>query len=140
MGWDAYALRSVDDVNSPEPHLDAEMRAIFEQANAELKIQVGDGGEIIDGELGGALSKKCLLLATPIACYEPDNESGQLCWSPELVRQAYALADWNYRIEDEPYYDEDNPEDEWWIRHGKCEARLFLETCSRHGYAILFTW
>ncbi len=139
MGWDAYAYRGVHDIDICEPHLDAEMHTVFKEANAELRRQVGDGGEIIDGELGGSLSKKCLLLATPIVCYEPNSETGVLWWSPEVVQQANALACWSYRIEDEPYYNEDNPEDEWWIRHAKCEVRLFLETCSRHGYAILFT-
>ena len=136
MGWDAYALRHEDDVNSPEPHLDAEMRTIFEQANAELKRLVGDGGEIIDGELGGSLSRKCFMLATPIACC---NESGLLCWPSDVVQKACSLANWDFRIEDEPYYNEDDSEAKWWILHAKCEARLFLETCSRHGYAILFT-
>lgn len=140
MGWDAYALRSVDDVNSTEPRLDAEMHIVFEEANAELIKLVGDGGEIINGGLGGPLSKKCLLLATPIACYEPDSETGSLCWPPDVVQKANALAHWSYRIEDEPDYDEDSSEDEWWLQHAKCEARLFLEICSRHRYAILFTW
>jgi len=145
MGWDAYAYRSVQDClisldsYEPKPHLDPEMRQVFEKANAELKRQTGDGGEIIDGELGGSLSKKCLLLATPISCSTVGSKRGVLCWSPETVQEANALANWKCRIEDEPYYNEDNPEDEWWIRHAKCEARLFLEACSHHGYAILFS-
>ncbi len=145
MGWDAYAYRSVQDCllnldsYDPKPHLDAEMRKVFEEANAELKRQVGNGGEIIDGELGGALSKKCLLLATPISCSTSDSERGILYWPPEIVQQANALVKWNYQVEDEPDYNEDDPEAECWLRHAKCEARLFLETCSRYGYAILFS-
>lgn len=140
MGWNAYAYRSMRDVNSCEPHLDADMHTVFEQANAELRRLVGDGGEIINGELSGLLSKKFLLLAAPISCYEPGSETGVLWWLPEVVRQASGLARWNYRIEDQPYYNEDNPEDGWWIKHANCEVKLFLETCSRQGYAILFTW
>lgn len=145
MGWDAYAYRSVEDAllsldsYDPKPHLDPEMRQVFEKANFRLRKQIGDGGEIIDGELGGSLSRRCLSLATPISCSTAGSERGVLCWSPETVQQANALADWGYRIEDEPYSNEDDPEDERWIRHAKCEAQIFLEICSHHGYAILFT-
>ncbi len=50
MGWDAYAYRSEQeflfrlDNYVAEPHLDPEMRQVFEEAAAELKRQAGHDG------------------------------------------------------------------------------------------------
>lgn len=139
MGWDAYAYRSVEDFmlnldsHDPKPHLDSEMRIVFEEANAILKKLTGDGGEIINGQLGGSLSKKCLTLATPVSC-EPNNQRGVLFWSPETVQKANALANWHYVIEDKT---EDF--DRVWYEYIKCETRIFLQVCSHRGYAIVFS-
>ena len=140
MGWDAYALRSVDKVNNGEPQLDAEMQQVFEEATAELMRQTGNGGACLcDGQLGGSWSKKCLFLATPISCDTAENEEGLLVWSPETVRRANALADWSFPLEE---IDEDYkryPEELNFLATLKNDARFFLQTCAEHGYAILFT-
>ena len=145
MGWDGYAYRSTEqalfslDNYDPEPHLDADMRLVFEEATAELKRQTGHGGDCLcDGELGGGWSKKCLSLATPISCSTSDNENGVLCWSPETVQEANALADWSFAVE---RIEEDDKEMEFRDLYSriKDDARFFLQTCAKHGYAILLT-
>jgi len=137
MGWDAYALRNVDKVNSGEPHLDAEMQQVFEEATAELMRQAGNGGVCLcDGGLGGSWSKKCLSLATPFSCDTAENEEGLLVWSPETVQKANALADWSFPVEE---IDEAHPEWLDLLATHKNDARFFLQTCAEHGYAILFT-
>lgn len=149
MGWDAYAYRSEQeflfrlDNYVAEPHLDPEMRQVFKEATAELKRQTGHGGaNLCDGQMGGGWSKRCLSLATPFSCRTEENERGVLCWSSETVQQANALADWSFPIAD---IDEDYAESEEDISFFnllsciKDDARFFLQTCAKHGYAIGFT-
>lgn len=146
MSWDAYAYRSVEHYlhNSKvfyqnsvlSPHLDSEMRTIFEQANASLRKLTGDGGQIVDGELGGSLTKVCLKFATSVSC-EPDKESGLLMWSSETVQEAEALADWDFDVEKLPV--DDGGFDRDWYEYVKCETRLFLQVCAQNKYAILFS-
>ena len=142
MGWDAYALRSGDKVNSGEPHLDVEMQQVFDEATAELWRQTGNGGACLcNGELGGSWSKKCLSLATPISCDTAENVAGLLVWSPETVQRANALADWSFAVEkiDEDYDYIDDPDGLSLLATIQNDARFFLQTCAENGYAILFT-
>lgn len=144
MGWDAYALRSVDKVNNGEPHLDAEMRQVFEEATAELMRQTGNGGACLcRGELGGSWSKICLSLATPVSCDTADNAKGLIVWPPKTVQWANALADWSFPVKeiDEEYADEGYEDTDWLslLMTMKNDARFFLQTCAENGYAILFT-
>lgn len=146
MSWDVYAYRSVEhyqhfldmykDHHELVPHLDAEMRAVFEQANASLKELTGDGGQIINGELGGSLSKECLKFATPVSC-EPDQERGLLLWSPETVQEVERLANWDFDVKNLPV--DSGGFDREWYEYMKCETRIFVQVCARQGYAILFS-
>jgi hypothetical protein len=149
MGWDAYALRSVDKVNNGEPQLDAEMQQVFEEATAELMRQTGNGGHCLcDGQLGGSWSKNCLSLATSISCDTAGNEEGLLVWPPETVQRANALADWSfpveaidldYRVDGTVNSYEDDPNHLNLLTTIKNDARFFLQACAENGYAILFT-
>jgi hypothetical protein len=148
MGWDAYACRSVQDHlfnldnYDPEPLLDTEMRRVFEEASAELKRQTGRGGaNLCTGELSGAWSKRCLSLATPISCSTEEDERGVLCWSPEIVQRANALADWSYTVEEieDEKIDKDDTLFLGLLTCIKDDARVFLQTCAEHGYAISFS-
>lgn len=142
MSWDAYAykhyedaLYSLDNYNPP-PHLDLEMRVVFEKANDALKAITGQGGNIVDGEMGSRLHKECLRAATSVSC-ESDNERGILIWSSQTVQEANSIADWNFDVESLPedlvYFDRE------WSEYVKCETRIFLQVCAQNEYAILFS-
>lgn len=141
MGWDVYAYRTVEAIQrslvsyNPTPHLESEMKAVFEQADLELKLLTGISGGLADGEIGGSLNKQCLVLATPVSC-APTDETGVQIWSPETVREANALANWGFGVEE---LIDQGGFDKFWYEYTKCETQIFLQACAHNGYAILFS-
>lgn len=141
MGWDAYALRKVEHWNSGATRLDRTLQAVFREANTKLKRYTGNGGSLIHGTIGGTCMP-FLLRATSITCFEPKTEEGLLIWPQETVRLASDQADWNYSIDGwfDDYLGVPIEGDEEFYVGLRWQTRLFLQTCSEQGLAIVFTW
>lgn len=152
MGWDAYALTSLEAADGWKDRKDPSFRAIFIKASEELVRRTGRGGQIWDATLGG-FSLPFLQCAVPLICFDLGNQESRLSWSKEEVTEANSEADWEFAREGkfrgicdalyknplsdeifDSYYDSDDFQDD------KLEVRLFLEACAENGLVIEFSW
>lgn len=138
MGWDAYALSSIDRINSGQPHLDVADLAVFQEAEARLVEKTGKSNLLGEGMLGGSFLLH-LKYALPISYLEP-NEEGLVVWEVDTVRQANFLARWDYAFDSRFAAFNGDKLDHPWLTYEQWETRFFLGTCSQHGFAILFTF
>ena len=149
MGWDAYAVTSIEAVDSGE-RLNPDLRAIFAEASEKVFQKSGRRGNL-EGTLGGP-SLIILQLATSLDCIDYASEDGRLFWPKEMVYKVNAKADWDFGLDSRykaiydaqyafpPAYNILDIEDEESFQRDKWEVRVFLETCAENDLAILFSW
>lgn len=149
MGWDAYAVTSIEAADSGE-RLNPALRAVFVEASEKVFQKRGRRGQL-DGTLGST-SLPFLQLATNLVCIDYDSQDGRLFWPKEMVQRANAQADWDFGLDERfkrvydalyaipPAYNILDIEDEEGFQGDKWEVRVFLETCAENDLAIMFTW
>ena len=149
MGWDAYAVTSIEAADSGE-RLNPVLRTIFVEASEKVLRKRGRPGQP-DGTLGST-SLPFLQLATNRVCIDYDSQDGRLFWPKETVQEANAQADWDFGLDERfkrvydalyptpPAYNILDIEDEEGLEGAKWEVRVFLGTCAENDLAILFSW